>query len=192
MPRFRETSVSSPDAAALLTEYFAERESTFPSAQGTYTTTLPDASAFAPPGGVFVVVDAEPEDAGGTATGGRGDADQLPAREPWACGGVRLVAPGPTGAVRYEVKHLFVRPAGRAHGLGRALLVELERRAAGFGAHEIVLDTNDSLAAAGGLYRSAGYRTIEPYNANPNATTWFGKAVGPRGTGPGTTPLAEA
>ena len=52
-------------------------------------------------------------------------------------------------------------------------------------ADEIVLDTNDSLAAAGGLYRSAGYATIEPYNANPNATTWYGKAVraeDPRGT----------
>jgi len=166
MPRFRETSVSSPDAAALLTEYFTERETTFPSAQGTYTTTLPDASAFVPPAGVFVVVDPDV---------GERRADHEP--EPVACGGIRLIAPSVTGAVRYEVKHLYVRPSGRGLGLGRALLVELERRAAAFGADEIVLDTNDSLAAAGGLYRSAGYSTVEPYNANPNATTWYGKPV---------------
>ena len=24
---------------------------------------------------------------------------------------------------------------------------------------------------------SAGYSTVEPYNANPNATTWYGKPV---------------
>lgn len=174
MPRFRETNVSSPDAAALLTEYFTERESTFPSAQGTYTTTLPDATAFVPPAGVFVVVEAE-----GT--------DPHAEPEPVACGGIRLIAPSATGAVRYEVKHLYVRPSGRGLGLGRALLVELERRAADFGADEIVLDTNDSLAAAGGLYRSAGYETVEPYNANPNATTWYGKSVEGRtaGHGPG-------
>jgi ribosomal protein S18 acetylase RimI-like enzyme len=168
MPRFRETSVSSPDAAALLTEYFTERESTFPSAQGSYTTTLPDATAFVPPGGVFVVVDGEPA-----------GSDPGRAAEPSACGGIRLIAPSASGAVRYEVKHLYVRPTGRGQGLGRALLDELERRASDFGADEIVLDTNDSLAAAGGLYRSAGYATIEPYNANPNATTWYGKTVRP-------------
>ena len=43
---------------------------------------------------------------------------------------------------------------------------------------ELVLDTNASLEAAGGLYRSSGYVDIEPYNANPNATNWYGKRVG--------------
>lgn len=162
MVRFRETNVSAPDASALLTEYFTEREGTFPSAQGTYTTTLPDPSVFVPPVGAFVVVDDDTAPLGAA---------------PWACGGIRRIAPSPSGAVRYEVKHLYVRPAGRGRGLGRALLVELERRAAAFGADEVVLDTNDSLAAAGGLYRSTGYRSIEPYNSNPNATSWFGKAV---------------
>ena len=163
MPRFRETTVSAPDASTLLTEYFTERETTFPSAQGTYTTTLPDPGAFVAPDGVFVVVDADP------SAGSPGG--------PVACGGVRRIAPSAEGAVRVEVKHLFVRPSGRGHGLGRAVLLELESRAAALGAAEVVLDTNDSLEAAGGLYRSAGYTTIEPYNANPNATTWYGKAV---------------
>jgi ribosomal protein S18 acetylase RimI-like enzyme len=75
------------------------------------------------------------------------------------------------------VKHLWLAPAGRGRGEGRRLLAELERRAIGFGAGELVLDTNASLEAAGGLYRSSGYVDVEPYNANPNATNWYGKRV---------------
>jgi hypothetical protein len=40
-----------------------------------------------------------------------------------------------------------------------------------------VLDTNASLAAAGGLYRSSGYVDIPPYNENPNATNWYLKTL---------------
>jgi hypothetical protein len=29
----------------------------------------------------------------------------------------------------------------------------------------------------GGLYASAGFTPIEPYNDNPNATRWYGKAL---------------
>ncbi|WAC66274.1 hypothetical protein OVA14_00250 [Agrococcus sp. SL85] len=46
------------------------------------------------------------------------------------------------------------------------------------GADEVVLDTNRSLEAANGLYASRGYAAIEPYNDNPNATSWFRKPVG--------------
>ena len=57
------------------------------------------------------------------------------------------------------------------------LLEELERRARAFGAAEVVLDTNASLEAAGGLYRSSGYAETEPYNDNQNATHWFIKQL---------------
>ncbi len=57
------------------------------------------------------------------------------------------------------------------------LLAELEARAIGFGATHAVLDTNASLEAAAGLYHSHGYESIEPYNDNPNATNWYGKAL---------------
>jgi hypothetical protein len=40
-----------------------------------------------------------------------------------------------------------------------------------------VLDTNASLEAAGRLYRSQGYESIQPYNENPNATDWFRKRL---------------
>jgi ribosomal protein S18 acetylase RimI-like enzyme len=166
--RFREVPVDEPEAHALLEAYFTERIATFPDPAG-YTTTFPDPAAFVPPAGVFVVIDLDEGDA----------LAQEPPSAPRgvACGGIRRLPATPSGATRYEVKHLYVAPGGRGRGLGRLLLAELERRAKEFGADEIVLDTNDSLTAAGGLYRTSGYRTIEPYNDNPNATTWYGKTV---------------
>lgn len=153
MVLFRETDVTDADAHTLLAEYFAERERTFPSAGG-YRTTFPSAAQFDPPAGVFLVV----TDADGARLG---------------CGGIRRLEP----VTRYEVKHLYLRPEARGLGAGRALLAELERRAALLGADEVVLDTNASLEAAGNLYRSAGYVQIEPYNDNPNATHWFAKGL---------------
>jgi ribosomal protein S18 acetylase RimI-like enzyme len=65
----------------------------------------------------------------------------------------------------------------RGRGAGKLLLRELESRAAAFGAEVVVLDTNASLEAAGGLYRSSGYRDVEPFNDNPNATNWYEKRL---------------
>ena len=83
------------------------------------------------------------------------------------------------GLVRFELKHLFLRPSVRGRGYGGLLLAELERRAVLLGAEEIVLDTNASLESAGALYRRAGYSDIAAYNANPNATNWYGKPLVP-------------
>jgi ribosomal protein S18 acetylase RimI-like enzyme len=139
--------VTDPTAHALLAEYFAYREATFPNAEG-YVTTFPSAEAFTPPAGLFLLVEAD-----GAAVG---------------CGGIRSLGNG-----RFEVKHLWLQPHTQGKGWGRALLAELESRARGLGATELVLDTNASLEAAGGLYRSSGYRDIEPYNDNPNANVWL-------------------
>lgn len=155
MPQFRPASPEDPDARALLEEYFALRASIFPG--GGYVTAFPSPAAFTPPAGEFVVADAE--------------------GAPIGCGGIRRVDDGPVG-IRYEIKHLFVRPGGRGNGCGAALLAELERRATGFGAAEVVLDTHHSLEAAGALYARAGYLPIEPYNDNPNATVWLRKTLG--------------
>ncbi|KZE92668.1 Acetyltransferase [Agromyces sp. NDB4Y10] len=158
MLRFRDADVTDPDAHRLLEAYFAERAEGFPPEQGAYRPTWPEPARFTPPVGVFLIV----EDESGEAVG---------------CGGVRRIADADDGTVRFEVKHLWLAPAGRGRGEGRRLLLELERRAVGFGAGELVLDTNASLEAAGGLYRSSGYVDIPPYNANPNATNWYGKRV---------------
>jgi GNAT superfamily N-acetyltransferase len=151
MHSFVDVSVVDATAHDLLSEYFAYRALTFPDAEG-YVTTFPSPADFTPPHGVFLLLHAD-----GAAVG---------------CGGVRSLGSG-----RFEVKHLWLRPETQGRGLGRALLAELERRAIGLGATELVLDTNSSLAAAGGLYRSSGFDEVEAYNENPNATHWYAKAL---------------
>jgi len=160
MVTWRETQTTDAAAHALLTEYFSSRELGFTG--GTYKTTFPDPAQFVPPRGVFVVAEAE-DLAGEPADVG--------------CGGIRRLDDGPADEIRYEVKHLWLQPHTRGLGYGRALLAELERRAREFGATELVLDTNASLEAAGGLYRSAGFVNVEPYNDNPNATDWYAKRL---------------
>ncbi|MDO8107526.1 GNAT family N-acetyltransferase [Isoptericola sp. b441] len=144
--------MTDPAAAELVAEYFAFRARGWPDATTRYRPTQPDAAAFAPPGGAFLLV----RDEGGPA----------------GCGGVRLLTPG-----RAEVKHLYLRERVRGRGWGRLLLAALEEHAAHLGAREVVLDTHASLGPAQGLYRSSGYREIAAYNDNPNATHWFGKAL---------------
>lgn len=153
----RESPVDAPVAHELLAEYFQSREIGFAHQNVAYTTTLPDPAAFTPPAGVFLLVVDDDEVAQG-------------------CGGIRRIADGPTG-VRYEVKHLYLRPETRGRGWGRVLLDGLEDRARGWGAAELVLDTHHSLEAAAGLYASSGFTAIERFNDNPNATRWYGKPL---------------
>jgi GNAT superfamily N-acetyltransferase len=162
MVTFREASVDEASAHSLLAEYFAARAEGFPEDQGQYQTTFPDPANFVPPQGVFLVVEGEDL---------AGDAADV------GCGGIRVLPSNDSSVVRYEIKHLWLQPHLRGRGAGRVLLAELEDRARQFGATELVLDTNVSLEAAGGLYRSSGFEEIEAYNSNPNATTWFRKQL---------------
>ena len=150
MPQFRAVPVDDPLAHELLTEYFAMRTLGFE--DRVYNTVFPDPAKFTPPAGVFLVVSEGDEVAG--------------------CGGIRMLSP-----VRAELKHLWVRPGNRGRGLGEALVAELERRAVELGATELVLDTHESLESAGRLYARRGFTAIEPYNDNPNASHWYGKAL---------------
>ncbi len=155
MVTFRETSATSESAVAQLTDYFESRDLGFTG--GVYKVVLPKAADFEPPRGVFLVVEGE-DLAGEPADVG--------------CGGIRSLDSG-----RFEVKHLWLNPSTRGKGYGRQLLEELEHRARGFGATELVLDTNASLEAAAGLYRSSGFVSVPPYNDNPNATNWYAKPL---------------
>jgi GNAT superfamily N-acetyltransferase len=157
MVQFLELAATDARSLSLLDAYFAERSATFPPAQGAYAPSYPQDAQFTPPAGVFLVVVDDGADIG--------------------CGGVRRIQRGEEGLIRFEVKHLWLRPGARGRGLGRMLLRELEGRAIGFGAQEAVLDTNASLEAAGGLYRASGYDEIGPYNVNPNATQWYRKRL---------------
>lgn len=98
--------------------------------------------------------------------------------------GVLLIAraddePAGLGGIRYldtevaEVKTMYVAPAFRGTGLGRRILARLDEIALEHGCRAVRLDTSDYLTPAVGLYRSAGYREVPPYNENPKADLWF-------------------
>ena len=54
--------------------------------------------------------------------------------------------------------HLFVAPWARGHGLGRGIVLEIERLARELGLAVLNLDLRDTQKAAIGLYESLGYR----------------------------------
>jgi GNAT superfamily N-acetyltransferase len=98
--------------------------------------------------------------------------------------GVMLLAlrdgePAAIGGVRHldtevaEVKSMYVVPEHRGGGVASAILRQLERIAGERGCRATRLDTSDYLTAAVALYRSAGYREVPDYNANPKANLWF-------------------
>jgi ribosomal protein S18 acetylase RimI-like enzyme len=98
--------------------------------------------------------------------------------------GVLLVArqtAGITGMValrrrdgrRCEMKRLFVRPAGRGSGVGRALAVRVIQEARARGYAEMVLDTLPIMGRAQEMYVALGFRDIEPYYPSPIAGTRY-------------------
>ena len=66
-----------------------------------------------------------------------------------------------------EVKRLYVDPAARGAGVGRALMLALLDRARGAGYRELKLDTLASMASARSLYGSLGFRPCAAYYDNP-------------------------
>jgi ribosomal protein S18 acetylase RimI-like enzyme len=71
-------------------------------------------------------------------------------------------------AVHCEMKRLYVRPAARGRGLGRALVGKClgEARRLGYGIMR--LDTLADMKAAQRLYGECGFREIGNYNASPD------------------------
>src|SRR3954451_18158692 len=147
----RPVDPTHPDARQCLRAYFAElrgHDPHYDPARGVSA----DPEELRPPAGLMLVAYLRAEAIG--------------------CGAVKHRPGGPS-----DVKRMWVAPPARALGLGRRLLGEREAEAARSGAAVTRLETNRNLTEAIGLYRSAGYREVPPFNAEPFADHWFEKRL---------------
>ena len=70
---------------------------------------------------------------------------------------------------------MWVAGSVRGLGVGRRLLGAVEEHARASGVRTLRLETNRALVEAIALYRSAGYREVAAFNAEPFAHHWFEK-----------------
>ena len=105
-------------------------------------------SVYGPPGGCFLLAEEE----------GR-----------WlGCVGLR-----PLGEGVCEMKRLYAAGHARGRGVGRLLAEAVVAEARRLGYRRMRLDTVPAMTAARALYRSLGFRSIEPYRYNPIPGTTF-------------------
>jgi ribosomal protein S18 acetylase RimI-like enzyme len=87
--------------------------------------------------------------------------------------GVGCVALRPLDDATAEVKRMYVDPAWRGAGVGRALLEALIAGARARGYRTVRLGTLDDMTAAQGLYRSLGFEPIPRYRPDELVDTRF-------------------
>ena len=91
---------------------------------------------------------------------------------PIGCGALKFHPGEPA-----ELKRMWVAPEARGLGLGRRLLLELERHVKQAGTRVVRLETNRTLKEAMQLYRSSGYREVAAFKHEPYAHHWFEKTL---------------
>ncbi len=139
-----------PDAQWCLAQYFAELDERFEAGFDAGRSISADCADLKPPRGIFLVA-------------------RLDAR-PVGCGAVKSIEPG-VGSI----KRMWVSQQVRGAGVGRRLLLALEKQAAALGMELLRLETNRSLHEAQRLYRRNGYREVPAFNDDPYAHHWFEK-----------------
>lgn len=150
--RIEPTDPARPDAQRCLAAYFAELDDRFDDGFDPAASLPAEVDDMRPPAGVFLLA---------TLHG-----------EPVGCGVAKFHGRRPT-----ELKRMWVSPTARGLGVGRRLLAELEARALASGSTRTRLETNRSLTEAISLYRSNGYREVEPFNDERYAHHWFEKRL---------------
>ncbi len=80
---------------------------------------------------------------------------------------VGCVALRPMDGQICEMKRLYLRPAARGSGAGRALTCEIIAQARRMGYTAIRLDTVKTMQSAVAIYHSLGFENIAPYCHNP-------------------------
>jgi GNAT superfamily N-acetyltransferase len=150
---FRPVSLKADPAAALVSCMRAEMAALYDDLD-IDAPDMPKAgpNELGPPGGVFLV--------GSDSTG-----------RPLCCGGLKRLSDEAC-----EIKRMYVIPEARGRGVGRALLTALEQAASELGYRLTCLDTGPRQPDAERMYRRAGYKPIDNFNANPVAS-FFGEKV---------------
>jgi len=147
-----EVSPQSRDAQHCLEQYFSELSRRFEDGFDPAHSLAPTIEDFAPPLGSFLLMRLQ--------------------GKPIGCGGFKSDESGAA-----YVKRMWISESARGLGLGRRLLQEIEEKARARGYRSIRLETEKSLAEAQQLYRTSGYREVEPFNAERYAHHWFEKLL---------------
>jgi DNA-binding MarR family transcriptional regulator/GNAT superfamily N-acetyltransferase len=138
------------DARWCLEQYFAELNERFDAGFDPVRSISAQAHELTPPAGLLLVAHLR--------------------EEPVGCGALKFHADAPA-----ELKRMWVAPHVRSLGLGRRLLLELERAARKAGVTVLRLETNRKLTEAIALYRRSEYQEVDAFNAEPYAHHWFEK-----------------
>ena len=94
--------------------------------------------------------------------------------DPIAIGGLRPIEENEV----CEIKRMYVVPAARSRGAGRALLAALEDAARAIGYERVRLDAGPEQRHSRALFATAGYVEIERYNDNHIADYFAEKRLG--------------
>ena len=147
-PYIHTEDAASDDAQWCLEQYYADIDARFEGGLDLDTILTSDVDEISPPNGLFLVVRLD--------------------GAPVGCGCLKRTAPGTV-----DIKRMWLSPAVRGRGMGRALLERLVDEARRLGYRQVRLETNRALTEAISLYRAAGFVEVPAFNDEPHAHHWF-------------------